>query len=238
MISFIIPAFNEEDIIADTISRLREGAKDVRHEIILSDDGSTDRTREIGAEAGARVVEYSGEIPKTIGAARNRGARAALFPLLVFLDSDVRIRDSHAFFRKALVHFQAEEQLAGLAVSIRVYSESETRTDRIVFILSDMYFRTANFLGFGLAQKCMLVRKTAFLRAGGFNESLAAAEDLDLFLRLSKFARTAFDASMRAYFSGRRAHEIGWPALLWRWWRDSLWLFLFKRSYSRSWRRV
>ena len=238
MISFVIPAFNENDIIADTILRLREGAKEIPHEIILSDDGSADKTAGTASKYADAVIKYGGEVPKTIGAARNRGARAARFPILVFLDSDVRIRDPQVFLKKAIEHFESNSQFVALAVSVRVYPETETWADRIIFAISDIYFRIAHFLGHGLAQKCMIVRREAFQRIGGFNESLVAAEDLDLFLRLSKAGRTAFDASMRVYFSGRRAHKLGWPALLWQWWRDSLWLLLFRRSYSRRWNRV
>lgn len=238
MISFVIPAFNEHDIIADTILRLRNGAENIPNEVVLSDDGSTDDTASIASRYADVVVRYKGETPKTIGAARNRGARVARFPILIFVDSDVRIRDPRVFFQRVVAHFESNPEFVALAVSIRVYPETETWADRVIFTMSDLYFRAAHLFGFALAQKCMIVRTEAFRRVGGFNESLVSAEDIDLFLRLSKIGQTAFDASMRAYFSGRRAHAIGWPSLLWQWWRDSIWLFLFNRSYSTRWNRL
>ncbi len=239
MISFVLPAHNEEGIIVDTLSLLRKGAEGIPHEIILSDDGSTDRTAEVAMSRADRVIRYNNEQPKTIGAARNRGARAAQGDILFFLDSDVRIREPQIFFPKVMQYFQTDPALVAMTVSVRVSPEAETRADWLVLSVFDLYFRLANnVFGFGLTHgKCMIVRATAFEDVGGFNEHMAASEDADLFIRLSKKGKTLLDPSLRAYFSGRRAHVIGWVPLLWQWGLNGLWIVLFKRSYSGDWKR-
>lgn len=240
MISFVIPAHNEEDIIVETLSLLRKGAQGIPHEIIVSDDGSTDSTAEKASSRADRVVRYRGELPRTIGAARNRGARKAKGDVIFFLDSDVRIREPHVFLSKVVEHFASNPALVAMTASVRVYPEIETRVDRAVLAFFDMYFRIANnVFGFGLTHgKCMIVRATAFLRVGRFNEQLAASEDADLFIRLTKVGKTMFDPSLRVYFSGRRAHAVGWVSLLWQWTLNGLWIVLFKRSYSEQWSRA
>ena len=239
MISFVIPAHNEEDIIVATLTHIRGVAGKYPHEIILSDDGSTDSTREKARVLTDRVIQYNGEMPKTIGATRNRGARAAAGDILFFLDSDVRLRDPEHFMSRVVESFESDPKLDAMTVSIRVYPEAETWGDILILTCFDLYFRLLNnVFGFGGTHgKCMIVRTSSFRRVGGFNEHMPASEDADLFIRLSKTGMTMLDPSLRAYFSGRRAHAIGWPRLLWRWTLNGVWIVLFKRSYSRHWNR-
>lgn len=240
MISCVIPAHNEQEVIAKTLTVLRAGIGSIPHEIILSDDGSTDKTVERATLYADTIVQYGGEQPKTIGAARNRGAKRARFPILMFLDSDVHVRDPKTFFPSVLRHFESDPELVALTASTRVEPQSETWADKIVLGFFDAYYRAANNLfGFGLTHgKCMIVRADAFRRVGGFNERIVASEDADLFLQLSKIGKTMLDPSLRIYFSGRRAHVIGWPRLLWRWIMNGIGIVLFKRAYSKSWDRA
>lgn len=90
MLSFIIPAHNEESAIVATIRAIATAAAGAQapHEIIVVDDASTDRTAEWAAAEGARVVTIA---CRQIAAARNAGARAALGATFVFVDADTLI---------------------------------------------------------------------------------------------------------------------------------------------------
>src|SRR5262245_58522423 len=76
MISFIIPAYNEQDLIGRTVSAVHEAARTLgkAYEIIVVDDASTDGTAQIAATQGARVVTVH---RRQIAATRNAGARVA-----------------------------------------------------------------------------------------------------------------------------------------------------------------
>jgi glycosyltransferase involved in cell wall biosynthesis len=74
--SIIIPAYNEESYLADTLTVLQKAMMDIplNGEIIVTDNNSTDRTAEIAKTAGAKVVF---EPVNQISRARNTGARHA-----------------------------------------------------------------------------------------------------------------------------------------------------------------
>ena len=96
MISFIIPAYNEELELSSTIASIRVAASGVTqpYEIIVVDDGSTDATAELGAQAGAQVISIN---RRQIAAARNAGARAAQGDYLFFVDADTHINPKHIY---------------------------------------------------------------------------------------------------------------------------------------------
>ena len=102
MLSFIVPAYNEELELPSTIEAIHNAAlatarpsgrgKDRQHEIIVVDDASTDWTAKVAQEVGAKVVSIN---RRQIAAARNAGARAALGEILFFVDADTRINQKH-----------------------------------------------------------------------------------------------------------------------------------------------
>jgi len=76
MISFIVPAYNEELELPSTIAAIRAAAESAHqeYEIIVVDDASTDATAKIAAEARAQVLSIN---RRQIAAARNAGGRAS-----------------------------------------------------------------------------------------------------------------------------------------------------------------
>src|SRR5437868_1930837 len=94
MISFIIPAHNEEHEIPATLAAIRAAVPGLQQvwEIIVVNDASTDSTPQIVEKAGARIVSIN---RRQIAAARNAGARAAQGEYLFFVDADTRINRVH-----------------------------------------------------------------------------------------------------------------------------------------------
>src|SRR5439155_1755456 len=97
LISVIIPAYNEERYLPQTLEHLHRAmdclgeGHDEKVEVIVVDNASTDRTAEVAIAAGARVVP----VPEhNIGRVRNAGALAASGDLLIFLDADTLIPDT------------------------------------------------------------------------------------------------------------------------------------------------
>ena len=82
MISFVVPAFNEETVLGRTLDSVHAAAAGSGHqyEVIVVDDASTDRTAEIARARGARVVAVA---HRQIAAVRNAGARVATGDVII-----------------------------------------------------------------------------------------------------------------------------------------------------------
>lgn len=88
-VTAIVPAHNEEGGVAEVVTRLRESLARLAGEyceVLVVDDGSTDKTAKAAADAGARVVIH--KVNLGYGAALKTGLRAAKFETIVITDAD------------------------------------------------------------------------------------------------------------------------------------------------------
>jgi glycosyltransferase involved in cell wall biosynthesis len=94
VISFIVPAFNEELELPSTLAAIRSAATSARqeYEIIVVDDASTDATAEVARGPDTQIVSIN---RRQIAAARNAGAHGARGNVLFFVDADTRINARH-----------------------------------------------------------------------------------------------------------------------------------------------
>ena len=83
-VSIVLPAKNESAAIGNTVEKIK--ALQIAHEIIVVNDGSSDNTRDVAEQAGAKVVTHP--YSKGNGAAIKTGARAAAGEVIVFMDAD------------------------------------------------------------------------------------------------------------------------------------------------------
>jgi glycosyltransferase involved in cell wall biosynthesis len=239
VISIVIPALNEEAVIERTLKNMSRMTL-FPYELIVSDGNSTDRTVQLAEKYTDKILIHRGPERQTIGAARNLGAGFAEYEYLVFLDADVIIPDPDAFFRKAIEIFHTDPDTVAITVSLKVFEESETWADRIIFTLVNCaHFLMNNFFGRGSASgEFQMIRRSSFREAGGYNESLVVAEDNDMFARLSGIGKTRMVYGLEVRHTGRRAHRIGWPRLLMSWWVNGLSVALFKRAACREWKPI
>ena len=247
-ISIIIPVRNEEDYISDALGQFF--IDPIAGEIIVTDDGSTDRTREIAESYGVIFLDHTVEhhlakrFPhlerSTIGANRNFGARNATGEFLLFIDAETRIENCKDFITRSLKHFHNDPELVALTGALWVIPELETWGDRLVYTVFNWVHRLKNnWLGAGEASgKFQMIRRTAFDKVGGYREDLVTREDGDMFARLSRIGTTLCDPKLCVLYSGRRAHTVGWPRLLATWMLESLSFAFRGRAISTNWDRI
>jgi glycosyltransferase involved in cell wall biosynthesis len=181
-VSVIIPAYNEEKLLAATLTSVRAAARSFAAlgwaaEFIVCDNNSTDATAAVARENGAQVVF---EPVNQIARARNTGARAATGDWIVFVDADSR--PTAELFAEAAEWIQSGRCLAGGSV---------VRLDERHFVadagtgLWNLISRVCHWF----AGSFSFCETRAFREVGGFNEELFASEELDLSQRLNKLAR-------------------------------------------------
>lgn len=242
MISIVIPTLNEEKAIEKTLRNLRDHLT-IPHEIIVSDGQSTDNTVAIAKKYADIVAVWDHPERQNIPAGKNFGAQRAQGKYLAFIDADVHVPNPDYFFTTLIKLFDQQPSLTGVSVSIKVLPEYETFWDRVIFwIVNRVLTIENNVFHFGAAAgEFQMVPREIFERAGGYNVNLAAAEDVEFFLRLSKIGKTMFFHSLTVYHTGRRAHKIGWPRLLFDWFGNWFYTILLRRkdtAMSKEWKVI
>ena len=156
------------------------------HEVIVSDGGSSDRTRRTGDKKYATVVVFSAPGRQTIARRRNDGARIARGDFLTFLDADCVIPEPDRHFTRALSHFLKNPNLVALSANLHVLPQEETFGHRLVHSVDNLGLRLKNNVfnrgeSFGEFE---MIRREALTRLGGFRADLVTIEDADMFRRL------------------------------------------------------
>jgi glycosyltransferase involved in cell wall biosynthesis len=181
-ISIVIPAFNEEKLLAATLESITAAAQAVsargwEHEVIVCNNNSTDRTREIAEAKGVRVVF---EPINQIGRARNCGAQAAAGDWLIFVDADSH--PSRALLEDVCDAIGSGRFLAGGCT---------VKLDRENFFFATL---TNVWNAISRVQKLaagafIFCETRAFREVGGFSADLFASEEVEFFQRLHKLPR-------------------------------------------------
>ena len=182
-VSIIIPAFNEEKLLGETLTQIKSAGGALAQigwefELIVCDNNSTDHTAEIARAAGANVVF---EPVNQISRARNSGAAAATGDWLVFVDAD-----SHP--GAGLVADMVKEIQSGTCVGGGATIRWDQKQNFIVELL--MPAVNAGFCWRRILSGAFIfIEAAAFRKLGGFSHEAFAGEELELSQRLKKLAK-------------------------------------------------
>ncbi|MFN7141209.1 MAG: glycosyltransferase [Limisphaerales bacterium] len=182
-LSLVVPAFNEEKLIQESLRAIKAAlgaftSRGWETELIVSNNNSTDRTAELAAAEGAKVVF---EPINQISRARNAGAAAARGDWLIFVDADSF--PSRELFADAADKIESGKYLAG-GVTVKLdegpfsahcVAAGWSRLSRI------MRWAAGSFI---------FCRTDAFRKVGGFSLELFASEEIDLSIKLKKVAKS------------------------------------------------
>lgn len=238
MISIVIPAFNEEKDIEETVRQF--AALHLPHEVIVADTLSTDRTVAIAKRCADAVTMMDEGGRRGVSHGRNDGAKVAKGEFIVFLDVGTLIPDPDRFFKEALARFGKDPKLVALSTRIEIERRVRTWSDWAVYGIMNVWFLLLNnIFQFGIAAgKFQMIRMATFRKTEGFNERLPAGEDADFFRHLSTLGRTRIVWGLVAYHTGRRFHQLGAWKTLYRWIRNALSVWFYKKAADKGWEAI
>ena len=163
-LSVVMPVYNAEHTLGECLERLFQSSyRDF--ELVLVDDGSTDRTRAIASQFPVRIVTTSGRVGPA--AARNLGARVAEGDVVFVLDSDVMVRpDTLAVLME---RFETDDRIDGL-VGVQA---AAMRFRNLPSQYKNLWMRWTYLRRTGdvplFYTTAAAIRREVFLRAGGFD---------------------------------------------------------------------
>ncbi|MFH1384599.1 MAG: glycosyltransferase family A protein [Candidatus Omnitrophota bacterium] len=182
MVSVIIPTFNRDQFLPKAIESVL-GQTYADFELIIIDDGSTDKTRSTVTDFDDDRIAYSCQENKGVSAARNRGIEKAHSGLICFLDSDdywlpKKLEKQSAFMEKHpnLLLSQTEE------IWIRHGHRVNAMKKHMKY--AGMIYEKCLPLCL-VTPSSVMIRKGLFKDVGLFDEGLLACEDYDLWLRVA-----------------------------------------------------
>lgn len=210
LVSVVIPTYNYGRYICETVaSALGQTCSPI--EVIVVDDGSTDDTRERLAAYGDRV-RYIHQQNRGLSAARNTGIRAAEGHYIALLDSDDLWLPDKLERQMTLAVQQPDTGL--IATERYAIDETGRRLDYVAECCSRDGFRELTMRDLleypAFSPSSILARRDCLLTVGGFNESLTAVEDMEMWVRMAaRFRVVRLNATLTAqrFHSKSMSHQ-------------------------------
>jgi glycosyltransferase involved in cell wall biosynthesis len=231
LFSVVIPTYNRLALLQRALKSVVQQTID-DYEIVVVDDGSTDGTVEmLQAQYGERVRVLVNKGPRGGSAARNVGIQEAAGSWIAFLDSDDWWEPSKLeLFRDAMQ--RSPDVGLWYSASRAIDSRGVVRREFTIGFSGDhtAHMRRLNPIN---ALPAVVV-KTEHLRAiGGFDPTLPARQDMDLYLRLCPLAKFGYIPQILTNVDvGAEGRISGSPSK-----RMNGWIGFFqKHKASLSWR--
>lgn len=226
LISVVVPAFNEEGYLGETLASLNRAKaylqreRGLQAEIIVVDNASDDATADIARALTATVAT---ETQHNVAKVRNTGAKLSSGNVLVFVDADTVVPDK---LLTRIVEAMSDAACFGGAV------DPAHRPKRLAVKVYLKIWRIIGELA-GMAQGAtQFCRRDVFFALDGYDETLFMGEDVDFHWRLRRIAKQRNGAvivmkDIRVLPSPRRFDQ-------WRLWRTLIWtnplfILLFRR---------
>lgn len=199
-IAFIIPACNEERLLADCLKSIKqqvfERRSNLHIESIVVDCESSDNTRLIALRFQTTVISAA---RANAGSTRNKGTNRLESDFYAFVDADCVLPPN--WLETCLSHFE-DSMVVAVGASQALANPGapwieRTWTDMISPVYANPWDSVEWLPAFNL-----IVRSKAFHDVNGFNESLITCEDSDLTFRLSKIGKLRLDHRIKVQHQG------------------------------------
>lgn len=204
-ISIVIPGYNEEKTISLTLDSISKQQTKIPYEVIFVNNNCTDNTVNIVKSYSKKInnLHIVNEKVQSIGAARNAGFNAAKSKLILSTDSDT-ISPTN-WVSSIYSKFWKDEKIGALNGTYIFLSKSKlfNLVTRYLLIFSDLAHKL--FTGsYAFRGSNFAIKKTIWDKAGKFNPTISALEDVDLSIRVRKIAKIIYLPNLVVKTSYRR----------------------------------
>ena len=237
-LSFVVPAYNEEAYLPACLESVLAQTRELGDavEIIVVNNASTDRTREVAlGYPGVRVVD---EPQKGLTFARQAGFAASSGELIANVDSDSRLTEG--WVAKVLAEFAAEPKLVALSGPFIYYdmSPSQRVSVRIFYAIAYLVYALNRYVlraGSMVQGGNFVLRRAALEKIGGFNTAIAFyGEDTDIARRMNQVGEVKFTFELKMFSSARRLKKEGTLRIALRYSINYFWTIFGKTPYTKE----
>lgn len=238
-LSFVIPAYNEEDLIGkclDSILKQTTNMAPGEIEIIVVNNASTDRTREVASSfPGVIIVD---EPQKGIVHARHAGFLTSSGDLIANIDADAML--TPGWIDKVLKEFSENQNLVALSGPYIYYDLSKIHNFlvRIYYYIGYLSYIVNHFvlhISAMLQGGNFILKRSALEKIGGFDTNIIFyGEDTDIARRIQKVGRVKFTFKLPMYTSGRRLKKEGMLITASRYGINYFWTIFFKKPFTKT----
>jgi glycosyltransferase involved in cell wall biosynthesis len=237
-LTFVIPAWNEEKYIRECLASVtREAKKNERDiEIIVVNNASVDRTREIALEFPDVIVVD--EPRKGLPQARQTGFLASSGDLIANMDADCLLPPG--WIAKVYGQFARDDGLVALSGPYEYYDLSRLTNYSVrayYYLAYGLHLIIHHILGKGAVMQGgnFVLRRTALEKIGGFNINIKFyGEDTDIARRIQKIGRVKFLPALKMRTSGRRLREEGIMKMAARYAINYFWVIFLQKPFTKK----
>lgn len=215
-VSIVVPAINEEKLLGLCLSSLKEQDYAGDYEIIVVDNASSDRTREVALSFGVRVVS---EPNIGTGWARQHGLLEAKGEIVAFTDADTMV--SRQWLSTLTQHLRHNPKIIAVTGPYAFFDagavvRTVSYVINFVFIILDNAFRYVTGKGGTIWGSNFAGRRQALLEVGGFDTNIKhLGDDHELSLRLKEKGKVKLISTLFVLTSARRIKEQGLLCTYW-----------------------
>jgi glycosyltransferase involved in cell wall biosynthesis len=245
LLSFVVPAYNEEAYLGACLESILNQTRGLEHltEIIVVNNASTDRTREIALSyPRVRLVD---ELRKGLPYARQAGFLASTGSLIANVDADSRL--TPGWVEMVLATFRDHEATEGRSTPLvslsgpLVYYDLTSRQRRLVnvfYMIAWLTYATNKYIlrvGSMVQGGNFVLSRAALEAIGGYDTSITFyGEDTDIARRLHAIGKVLFTFDLKMLSSARRLKHEGMLTIAFRYGLNYFWTTFFKRPFTRE----
>jgi glycosyltransferase involved in cell wall biosynthesis len=222
-VSVVVPAYNEEYFLADTLTALLQQDYGRTYEIIVVNNASTDRSPEIARAMGVRLLE---EPCKGIVHAWSAGFATAQGEILAATDADTRVPAD--WLSRLVAALTARPDVVAAGRVYRFY-------DGPAWLR--LGSRLLTFLTWHLVGVNMAMWRQAYEAISDLDTSVSIGADTRLTRELRRLGHVVLDRRLVVDTSARRFEAAFWPSV-WLYLANDFWLALFRRPLYTEFRDI